>query len=55
MFEQGLDFLSELIRIVINTAMLIELQKYMGPGPCERTPERRSLVNGYKPKTMCNW
>jgi hypothetical protein len=36
MAGQGLDFLPELIRIVVNTAMQDERQKYLGVGPFER-------------------
>lgn len=50
--EQGLDFLPELIRTVINAAMEIERRKYLGAAPYERTPERRDQANGFKPKTM---
>jgi hypothetical protein len=31
--EQGLEFLPELIRIVVNNAMQVEHQKYLGVGP----------------------
>jgi transposase-like protein len=50
--EQGLDFLPELIRIVINTAMQIERQKHLGVGPYERSIERQGHANGFKPKTV---
>lgn len=50
--EQGFDDLPELIRIMINAAMQVERQKYLGAGPYERSPERRDYANGYKPKTM---
>jgi transposase-like protein len=50
--EQGLDFLPELIRVVINTAMQIERQKYLGVGPYERSAERQGHSNGFKPKTV---
>jgi len=50
--EQGLDFLPELIRIVINTAMQVERQKYLGVGPYERSAERQGHANGFKPKTV---
>lgn len=50
--ENGLDFLPELIRIVIDTAMQAERQQYLGVGPYERSPERRGLANGFKPKTV---
>ncbi len=50
--RQGFDILPELIRIVINTAMQVERQKYLGVDPFERSPERRGHANGYKPKTV---
>jgi transposase-like protein len=50
--EQGLDFLPELIRIVINTAMQAERQKYLGVGPYERSTKRQGHANGFKPKTV---
>jgi len=50
--EQGLDFLPELIRIVINTAMQIERQRHLGVGPYERSTNRQGHANGFKPKTV---
>ena len=50
--EQGLEFLPELIRIVVNTAMQVERQKYLGVGPYERSAERQCHLNGFKPKTV---
>jgi putative transposase len=50
--EQGLDFLPELIRIVINNAMQVERQKHLGVGPYERSTERLGHANGFKPKTV---
>jgi transposase-like protein len=50
--EQGLDYLPELIRIVINTAMQAERQKYLGVSPYVRSNERQGHRNGYKPKTV---
>jgi putative transposase len=50
--QQGLAYLPELIRIIINTAMQIERQKHIGAGPYERTAERQGYANGYKPKTV---
>ena len=49
---QGLDYLPELIRVVINTAMRAERQRYLGVAPYERSPERRDQGNGFKDKTM---
>lgn len=50
--EQGLDYLPELIRVVINAAMNAERQRYLGVAPYERSPERRDQGNGFKDKTM---
>lgn len=50
--QQGLDVLPALIRTVINTAMQIERQTYLGAGPYERSGERQGHANGYKPKTV---
>jgi transposase-like protein len=50
--EQGLESLPEMIRILVNEAMRIERQSYLGASPYERTPERRGRANGYKPKKV---
>ena len=50
--DQGFEFMPELLRLVINAAMQMERQKYLGVEPYERGPERRDQANGYKPKTM---
>lgn len=50
--KNGLDFIPELIRIVVNAAMWEERQKYLGVGPYERDEERRGQANGYKDKTV---
>ncbi len=49
---QGMDYIPEMIRTLINLAMRIERQAYLGAGPYERTPERRDHANGYKPNTV---
>jgi len=43
-----MDYLPELLRQVINAAMQMERQKYLGVEPYERGPERRDQANGYK-------
>jgi transposase-like protein len=48
--EQGLDFLPELIRNVINTVMQVERQKHLGIGPYERSTKRQGYANGFTPK-----
>jgi putative transposase len=50
--QQGLDVLPAIIRTVINTAMQIERQNYLGAGPYERSQARQGHANGYKPKTV---
>jgi transposase-like protein len=50
--EQGLEYLPELIRILVNTAMQAERQKHLGAAAYERSPERSGYANGYKPKTL---
>jgi len=50
--EEGLDILPQLIRTLINAAMWIERQRYLGVEPYERSPERRGRANGYKSKTV---
>jgi putative transposase len=46
--EQGFEALPELIRIVINEAMRMERQSYLGVAPYQRSPERRGHGNGFK-------
>jgi putative transposase len=52
LIEQGLDFMPELFRILIDNAMLAERQQYLNAEPYQRTPDRRSQANGFKPKTV---
>jgi len=49
---QGFHVLPELIRIVVNAAMQAERQQHLKAAPYQRTPERESYANGYKPKTV---
>lgn len=50
--DDGFDGLGESIRRIINEAMRLERQNYLGVGPYERSEERRGYANGYKPKTV---
>jgi putative transposase len=50
--EQWLESLPDMIRILVNEAMRIERQAYLGAGRYERTPERRGRANGYKAKKV---
>ena len=49
---EGFDARPGLIRVLINTAMQIERQQFLGVAPYERSPERRGHGNGYKPETV---
>mgnify|MGYP001812579201 CR=1 FL=1 len=49
---QGLEAVPEMIGTLINLAMQVERQAYLGVGPYERSPERRDSANGYKSKTV---
>ena len=48
----GCDALPEMLRLLLNAAMLLERQKYSEAGPYERTPERTVHANGFKDKTI---
>jgi len=52
LISQGMDYVPEMIRILINLAMQVERQAYLQAGPYERTPERKDYAKGYKPKTV---
>ena len=48
----GLEALPELIRVLINEAMRLEREQYLGARYYERSPKRQGHANGYKPKTV---
>ncbi len=50
--ENGRDALPDLLRLLLNAAMLLERQKHLGAGPYERNPERAGHANGFKDKTI---
>lgn len=50
--EQGLEAVPEMIRILINNAMLAERQRFVNATPYERSSERVAHANGFKPKTV---
>jgi transposase-like protein len=50
--EQGMEGLPDLVRILVNEAMQIERENYLGARPYERSDERNGHANGYKPKTV---
>jgi putative transposase len=50
--QSGLDALPEALRILINAAMLLERQKFIGAQPYDRTAERQAHANGFKDKPV---
>ena len=50
--SEGLDFLPELIEVLINTAMKAERSKHLKADLYERSDQRNGYANGYKPKTV---
>ena len=50
--DGGLDALPEAIRLLLNAAMLLERQKFIGADPYQRTPARQAHANGFKEKTL---
>ncbi len=50
--EGGLAALPDALRLLLNAAMLLERQKFMGAGPYERRAERQAHANGFKEKTL---
>lgn len=50
--ENGLEGLSEIIRLMVNQAMLFERENFLNARSYERSEERTGYANGYKPKTV---
>lgn len=50
--ENGFDGMAQAVQLLINEAMKLERQEYLGVGPYERSEQRRSYANGYKQKTV---
>jgi putative transposase len=50
--QSGLDGLSDALRVLLNAAMLLERERFLGAAAYERTPDRRGSANGFKPKTL---
>src|SRR5687768_7169101 len=50
--DGGLAALPDALRLLINAAMLLERQKFIGAGPYERSVERQAHANGFKDKTL---
>jgi transposase-like protein len=52
LIAHGFDEMGKSLRILLDTAMLIERERYLGAGHYERTEDRHGYANGFKPKTV---
>jgi len=52
LIDNGFDGVADAIAIMMNGAMQIERSRYLRAEPYERTDQRQSYANGYKPKTV---
>lgn len=50
--EHGFSGIARCMEILVNHAMKVERNKFLGAVPYERTEERQGYANGYKPKTL---
>ena len=52
LIDDGFNGMGGAIRLLINEAMHLERQVYLGADPYERSGERQGYANGYKSKTV---
>lgn len=50
--EHGFDGFAEALTLLLNTAMVVEREQFIGAKSYERSDERRGRCNGFKPKTV---
>ncbi|RMH39488.1 MAG: IS256 family transposase [Alphaproteobacteria bacterium] len=50
--DHGLEDLGRAVEVLLNEAMRIERQRFLGANPYERSAERRGHANGFKPKRL---
>ena len=50
--DHGFESLASAVEIIMNEAMKLERSAYLNAAPYERTDERRTHANGFKPKTV---
>jgi putative transposase len=48
----GLEGIPEIMRVLLNSAMQVEREKYLQASDYERTENRQGHANGFKPKTI---
>jgi putative transposase len=49
---QGTEGLKPVLELLINTAMKVEREQFLGAGAHERSEDRKGYANGYKPKEI---
>jgi len=52
LIKNGLNGMADTMKILMDSAMKIEQGRYLHADPYERTDQRHSYANGYKPKTI---
>ena len=50
--QEGLEGLAQAISIIVNEAMKIQRERFLGAGPYERTEGRRGYANGFKERKL---
>jgi transposase-like protein len=50
--EEGTNGFKEILKLLMNAAMVEEREKYLGAATYERSEDREGYANGYKPKTL---
>lgn len=50
--DKGLDGAGEALRMLLNAAMILEREKFLGAAHYERNEQRRGHANGFKNKTV---
>jgi len=50
--EEGANGFKEILKLLMNAAMVEDRENYLGAASYERTEDRQGYANGYKPKTL---
>lgn len=50
--QEGFEGFREIFTLLMNAAMVLERENYLGASAYERSDDRRGYANGYKPKTV---
>ena len=49
---EGTEGIKPVLELLLNVAMKVEREQFLGAGPHERSEERKGYANGYKPKSV---